>query len=303
MLKKGEASPKAANETGKNYASLFWAQVKDWIAQHPQIRAGFLLICLLALPFGILELIRWLDRWLPLGAFTRLPDGEGVWLSFWGSYLGCVATIILSVAALRLSREINKYAWYKNMADEVESFNQFHVKNISLYRVAVDCPKEIDYFPQYNNEEFMLAVSFEPFPPYYDIDLRPLEIFACDKDKTKLKLDSMQWQFINTEEYSHLYYLFNAGEDLQKFTLLHVQGANIKPFAQRRRCIHLSMQCQNTLYGTDPGYYRPFSVDLQIWVVNAKATLPTLDDASAGYTKCPLTLEVVQQTVSCSPAG
>lgn len=302
MLKSGEAFPEAANEICNNCDYCSRARDRDRNARVPRVPFVFLLICLLVLPFCLLGLIRGLDRWLPLDAFTRLPDGEGTWLSFWGSYLGCVATIILSAAALHLSKEINKYAWYKNTADEVESFHQFRVKKISLYKVPVDYPEEIDYFPQYDNEEFLLAVSFESFPPYYDIGLQPLEIFSCDANKTKLELDSVQRRFINAGEYSHLYYLFNAGKDLREFMLLHVQGANTKTFTQRQRCIHLSMLCKNTLYGEDPGYYRPFFVDLRIWAVNAKAARPA-PDASKNLTECPLPLEVVRQTVTVRRAS
>lgn len=300
MPKRGEAFPKAANETRNKCDCRFWA--RDRNVRRPPARFVFLLIGLLILPFFLLGLIRGLDRWLPLDAFTRLPDGEGTWLSFWGSYLGCVATIILSVAALYLSKEINKYTWYKNTADEIASFHQFCVKRISLYDVAMDHPEEIDYFSEYDSEEFILAVSFESFPPYYDIGLQPLEIFSCDANQTKLKLDSVQWQFVNAGEYSHLYYLFNAGEELREFMLLHIQGANTKTLAQSQRCIHLSMLCKNTLYGADPGFYRPFSVDLRIWAANAKAALPTPDTPEKS-TKRLLPLKVIKQTVSCSPAG
>lgn len=301
MLKKRKVSSKTANKTVKKCVYPF-SWVRDWIVRHPKVGFVFLLICLLIFPLALLGLIQALGQWAPLGSFAQLSNSGETWLSFWGSYLGCVATVILSIVALRLSKEINKYAWYKNTADEIESFHQFRVEKISLYNLALDQPKELDYFSGYNNERFMLAVSFQSFPPYYDIDLQPLEIFSCDANKTKLALDSVQPQFINAGEHSYFYYLFNAGEDLRKFMLLHIQGANIIPHAQRQRCIHLSMLCKNTLYGADPGYYRPFSVNLRIWAVNAKAARPNPDEAEK-YTEFSLPLEVIRQTVSCSPAS
>lgn len=261
-LKKGKRGGSVSNLLSKIY-------------QHPVRTLVIVAVIMLIFPLLILLIIKLADSFLPVNCYTRLADGINTWLSFWGSYLGCVATVILSVGAILINEKINRYTLYQNTSNEVGAFNSFEVKDICLYDLSVDHPGFLlEVFETYDGQRFLMIVTFEKsFPPQYEVKVEEVTV---SKD---LNVENGGNQFpepdsplvvtclVSNCNATSLYILLNYA-DLEEFYNLHLTR---KPIAreEKYRWLSVRMQCENTLFHNNKhDYYRPLRVTLGLWLKN-----------------------------------
>lgn len=254
------------------------------------------LAAVFSLPVLIMKIIRCLDQKLPLSAITRIADGDGIWFGFWGSYLGCVATVVLGIITIRLDRKINRYTWCKNTADEISQFNSFSVHWISLQNIIdhFATPELEEFSGCLTGQRFLLTMGFTRFPSYYGV---LEEEFRWNTDAGDTTCPSLERTLrISTDsDYTVFKYLLDS-DDINSFFYTQSLNPETMTKTQRQRCIQLQLHCKNTLYSDDPGYYRPFRVTLQIIVETAPGNS---EDGNHDETDSSLKLRIVDQRISC----
>lgn len=247
-------------------------------------------------PVLILTIIRCLDQKMPLSIITRITDGDGIWFSFWGSYLGCIATVVLGIITIRLDRKINRYTWCKNTVDEISQFNSFSVCSVCLESVIDNfiLPELEQFSGFYDQQRFLLIVKFKSFPSYYEVKEEALR-WGTEQDVTVSSPVERTLRISNDNEHTSFNYLLDS-DDINRF--FYVQNLNPEAMTriQRQRCIELQLYCKNILYSDDPGYYRPFRVTIQITIENIPGNSNNSESKKAGS---PSRLRIVNQRISC----
>lgn len=265
---KSDTDTKPQQKRGENNAG-----VVSWICRHPVWLSLGIALILVGFPFVLLRVMQAFDVAGPDNAYTRLDGGINTWLGFWGSYLGFVATVILSVCALVLSKKINQHTWYKNTADEVNDFNKFEVENIYLYDLNVKFRNDLNRFKGYDAQRFMLYIKFQrPFPPQYSVEIEKIIWFENTEEKS---FDTSLFQgepdlisILCTPKETSLRILI---PDKDEYMLgFYTPNKNIK-FKDRNKkwpWLTIQIRCENTLFHNKHEYYRPLRVILELWLKN-----------------------------------
>lgn len=260
---------KACSTKNEHMTGSLFSRVSHWVYRHPIVTLIFTFVALLLLPFLIIALIKRADTWFPNLQFTRLNDGINIWLGFWGSYLGCVATVILSVGAILLNEKINQYTWHKNTVDQVSEFNNFEVASIVLYHRDRSYPvKVLARLPDMNySAKFAILVIFQkPFPPHYRVDIE--EIHIC-KDYNELDaskpVDIKFTSLISNCKSTELLFL-SDDETLGEFYCSPLTNENTA-WKERHYWLRLQLNCDNRLYESNrPKYYKTLQIEVDLWL-------------------------------------
>lgn len=102
---------------------------KNNLILHPFITVTFVILLLFGFAFLLLMCLKGIDKFFYdrcENLFARLNGGVEVWFTFYGSYLGVIATVVLGLITLRLSVKIDRM----NTADQINTLN---VEEIYFY--------------------------------------------------------------------------------------------------------------------------------------------------------------------------
>lgn len=277
-LADNSCSPPKRTRVKKNHAGIM-----TWVFEHPRMSLTGMLLILLIFPFLLLGLLQTLDILLPAASCVRLKGGTDVWLGFWGSYLGCVATVLLGIGAIVLNEKINQYTAYQNTANEMSAFNNFEVKCVSLYDFQQGHTAATDWFKdRAADERYLFVVSFQrPFPPQYKITIESVDCreglgdneFLC---QAPVEGASGKSRIISNCEGTTLYLLRRDETSLRKIFSMHLMDKTA-PRDERLCSLDIQMRCDNTLYQSylrnhsrhsKNQYYHPLRVRLRIHLDN-----------------------------------
>lgn len=227
----------------------------------------------LAVPVLITLLIRLADRvFLDLELF-RLESGDAAWLGFWGSYLGCLATVFLSIMALMVGDRINRYTAERNTAEDIEKFKNFQVDSVLLHNLRLCYPGfQLEAFESYSEEPYFMEVEFAAvFPPQYEICVEKVYLeYRQANNEGNISLKTIEvdnYQLVQNEGHTLLYYLLDAHDDLRRFYDIFVAR---EPWRQEESSCWLTVRMQggNNLFKGRRGYYRKLRVTLKVKLKN-----------------------------------
>lgn len=183
--------------------------------------------------------------------FTRFEGGVESWFSFYGSFFGVIATVIVGIITLRLDIKMNQI----QIASEV---NKLTLKKIHLYDRKREFKPSI-WANGDDSKRFMLELIFSRFEPYYSIeinqvlwgifdpsfdvlkqyklDIQVAKVQTPDKLKVYISFDDIKVNDRNNTEHS-----FNYFYCIQRFEPI------LMPAYEKQRQLILKLQLENTLY-------------------------------------------------------
>ncbi len=249
--------------------------VKEWIIKK-MIRYPFRFTLAIAVSLyvfaylflGFLRLADYLSQgkevgWL--GRFTQLSQGVESWYTFFGSYFGVIATVILGIVALRLDIKIQRIS----RESEINGLTVSQIKLYDLWR---------DYVPSVLrggdiSGRFILKLSFDKFDPYYDIaiekaewgllksDYLPDECYELDTVSVQIKARKQLEIYLNFDDLK----VPNSKETMNYFYRIQCfEPIMMKPY-ERQRCLKLELRLKKMLYGSQTEDIR---ANLEITVEN-----------------------------------
>lgn len=277
-LADNSCSPPKGTRVKKNRAGIM-----TWVFEHPRWSLTGALLILLVFPFLLLGLLRTLNILLPAASCVRLKGGIDVWLGFWGSYLGCAATVVLGIGAILLNEKLNQYTAYQNTANEMSIFNNFEVQFVKLYDFQRSYTAATDWFEDRAvDERYLFVVSFQrPFPPQYRITIESVAFWTGFEDdgffcQAPVEGTSGKCRIISNCDGTTLYLLRKDEASLQKFYSMHLTDKTA-PRDERLCSLDIQMRCDNTLYQSylrnhsshsRNQYYHPLRVRLRMYLDN-----------------------------------
>lgn len=157
-------------------------QLAKFIIKYPFTMILILFVIFLSMPYlllGFLHSLEWSFQrynWCLPSSYIVLESGAEGWFSFWASYLGVVATIIVAFITLRLDLTITK----NNRAADI---NKLTVKEIRLYDLWRDFTPSVLKI-QGTPKRFALHLTFNKFEPYYAINIENVYWERIDSEQT-----------------------------------------------------------------------------------------------------------------------
>lgn len=172
--------------------------------------------------------------------FVRLDGGVDSWFSFYGSYFGVFATVVLGVITLRMDTKIHQ--------DELETqINGLTLKEMQLYDLEREF-KPSTLVNDGNYRRFILKLSFDKFDPYYEIEVKKV-MWGNENWSESLEVDA-QCICVKKEKNMLIYLNFddvNAG-DVEKsinfFYRIRCFNSIIMDLKKRQRTLILKL-CLN----------------------------------------------------------
>ncbi len=153
-----------------------------FIIKYPFTMILILFMTFLSMPYLLLGILHCLEcsyqksSWHLPSSYIVLDSGAEGWFSFWASYLGVVATIIVAFITLRLDLTITK----NNRASDI---NKLTVKEIRLYDLWRDFTPSVLKI-QGTTKRFALHLTFNKFEPYYAINIENVYWDRIDNEQT-----------------------------------------------------------------------------------------------------------------------
>jgi len=223
---------------------------------------------LMLVPFVILFLLRlvnWLFRCSGEGFFTRLDGGIDTWFSFYGSYLGVIATVALGLITLRLSIKIDEMSQASNI-------NAIAVRGIRFYDLWRDLkPSIVEH--NISNKRYCFQISFDKYQLYYSIKIKGAEwgFWEGGKASKKFQKINIGSSYFEKKEEADLYIFCDELEETDSkntlnfyYHLLAYEPITMKP-DERKRDVRICMEMENKLFDKHP---EKFNVILEITLEN-----------------------------------
>lgn len=176
---------------------------KDCIMRHPVKSLLVAVSALFVFAYFLLWLLTCVDTVVPISKqyFTRLSGEVETWFTFFGSYLGVIATVFLGIITLRFSIKVD-------LIDRTSRFNELNIGEVRLYDLKKDfTPSAIGNHVM--PERYVLTLEFKSFSPYYNFSLKSVRWGTLEKE---FKED----QIINIES-EHFKYNIEEGSDLKVY--------------------------------------------------------------------------------------
>lgn len=244
--------------------SLFLSEKIDWFLsnwkkiylEHIKPITFFVLLASIGFPLLVLVLIRMINQYPNwLGGVAYLEDGISVWLSFWGSYVGAIATILIALITLRLTLKNDISAKDSELNELALKFHRFEVKNIHLYDLEECFPvEELEHFDSYINGRYLIKIEFgQPFPPYFDIQLKKFEWGKMCGNEVVYSPMKCVTEYESNKNFIMLF-LLNSDNDMGTINELYYINY-FEPLVmlkhERRHWIRIGIQCENKMYAVE----------------------------------------------------
>lgn len=164
--------------------------------------------------------------------------GKDVWFSFYGSFLGVIATVILGFITLRFSANLERIhkeeSYFKLNISEIKFYDLYRDFHPSLYREASQ------------DKRFLISLQMDAFEPSYEIRLESME---WGKDENTLKkVKDVEMQILQQEKTILKFYFddiksddkdSSSEESFNYYYRLFAYEPLIKEFNERQRCLKL----------------------------------------------------------------
>lgn len=197
--------------------------------------------------------------------FTRLNNGIETWFSFYGSYLGVVATTVLGLITIRLSIKIDKM----NQASQISNIN---VLDLKFYDLWSDLKTSIMERNNANNR-YCFQIEFEKYQLYYNLNVKEVEwgIFEGNEGNKKFQKMEKCSAYFEQKENACLYIFCNEFEQcvladsLNFFYYLLAYEPITMEANERKRILKMHMEMEDKLFRKHPD---KFNVVLEIVLEN-----------------------------------
>lgn len=244
-------------------------QLAKFIIKYPFTMILLLFIAFFSVPYlllGILHFLEWHFQefnWCLPSSFIALQSGAEGWFSFWGSYLGMVATIIVAFITLRLDLTITK----NNRASDI---NKLTVREVRLYDLWRDFTPSV-LKSQESPKRFALHLIFDKYEPYYAIKIENVYWERIDNEQTKhtnpkkyrkqkKSSDGLEFSNVQIKGPSILeeYLYFNDKENVpiehtfNYFYRIHCFEPIMMSQYDKQRCLRMTLSLHNMLYDSHP---------------------------------------------------
>lgn len=163
---------------------------------------------------------------------------EPTWFSFYGSYFGVIATVILGFITLRFSAKLERI-------HKEESYFKLNISDIKFYDLYRDFHPS-QYREDMNNRRFLISLQIDAFEPSYEMRLESME---WGKNENLLKkVEDVEMQVIQQEKTFLKFYLddikpvakgYSSEETFNYYYRLFAYEPVIMEFGQRQRCLKL----------------------------------------------------------------
>lgn len=164
--------------------------------------------------------------------------GKDVWFSFYGSFLGVIATVILGFITLRFSANLERI-------HKEESYFKLNISEIKFYDLYRDFHPSL-YREDSNDRRFLISLHMDAFEPSYEIGLESME---WGKDENNLKkVKDVEMQILQQEQTILKFYFddiksddknYSSEESFNYYYRLFAYEPLIKEFKERKRCLKL----------------------------------------------------------------
>lgn len=248
-------------------------KIKHWLLNIPIRTILIVVLLMFILIFLLLFCLNRIDCSLEgtfPDAFFRLNDDSiSTWFSFYGSYIGAIATVVLGLITLRLSIKISEM-------DNVSAVNTFSAKKVCFYDFWRD------FKPSVMKESrcltrYCLRLKFKKYRPYYKMTLMGMEWgrsnTCLDGEQKEMDLYSINikdHRFVEKDN-TFLYIFFDdpkCADDEDTFNYFYrihaYEPLTMKP-DERERTIILQIDVENRLFKSEH-----YDVTLELLVENKK---------------------------------
>ena len=231
--------------------------------------AGIFLLLFIVLICPVLNLLNgFADE--TAGGWFILKQGVADWFSFWGSFSGTIATVLVGIITIRLTEKIesdNKRA--AKQQKEAEKLQKkmavmMNMPNITCERVEIYSFDDGDILPEFlerfaENRNYCVLFKFRPaFPAYFIISLVEYELSFWKGQAVKEKIEISQltkekdYSIINHGVFQLYLNADNRAEAcLYHFYSLHLQNTNAASYRDKNVNVRLRFRCENALLPGD----------------------------------------------------
>lgn len=206
------------------------------------IIAAVMLIGGWALPF-VLEGADYIVKKIPCLDMNPLCLKKETWFSFYGSYFGVIATVILGFITLRFSAKLEQIhkeeSYFKLVVSEIKFYDLYRDFHPSQYREDV------------KNRRFLISLQMDAFEPSCEISLESME---WGKDENHLKrVNDVEMQIVQKENTILKFYLddikadgenYSQKETFNYYYRLFAYEPLLMEFSERLRCLKLQFSIQ-----------------------------------------------------------
>lgn len=237
----------------KKYIMNNWKKI---YLDHIKAISLVVLAMAIVLPVLILQVIQWINK-LPwfFGGIAYLENGASVWLSFWGSYIGAIATILIALITLRLTLKNDISAKDNELNGLAIRFHRFEVEDVRLYDLTQCYPVgELEYFDGYIDGRYLIRIEFcEPFPPYFDIQVNGFkwgEIEGGEEGYRSMKFDAEY----ESNEHFVMFFLLDKNNDMRRINELYYINyfePQVMSKKERRHRMLINLTCENKMYAVE----------------------------------------------------
>lgn len=242
-------------------------RIKEYLLYHGVQCVLLLIVISMLAPYFLLKIITLLDKiyfripaWLE---FVRLEDGINVWFGFWGSYLGAITSLVLSVCAMRLSVKMDRENEKNAMVQQAIQFHQFKINNMQLYDLEESFPVHIlEKFEDAYEGNYVIRIEFEDaFPVFFDVDIERIEWRDGEG-----KCESVGYKtLVHNNERFEIYISLIPNEeqkkDLKFFYHIIYYEPDIMCLSQKTRGLNIVIKCKNQM---DLGEIREETMKFQL---------------------------------------
>lgn len=226
------------------------------------------------LPLLILLVIKVIDSspWF-FWDIARLENGTSVWLSFWGSYIGAIATILIAFFTLRLTLKNDISAKDNELNQLASSLHRFEVKSIRLYDLTLHYPvEELEHFDKYIDDRYLIRIEFcQPFPPYFKLQIDEFKWGNVENNIDVVKPMEFKVEYESNEQFV-MFFLLDKSNDLQGINELYYINyfeTQVMSKKERRHRIMLGLTCESRMCAIEhTENENKFELELEIEVEN-----------------------------------
>ena len=223
-------------------------RVKELLLKHSVLLVIIVVLASLTVPVGLLIVIKWIDGWMN-SDFARLKDGINVWFGFWGSYLGAVVSLVLSICTMRLSIKMDRENEKNAIVQQALQFHQFQIKQMTMYNLQKTMTLNIlDKLGHLFEGNYIIELKFkETFPVYFNVNVERVEWRNAEG-----KFEDIQCETIveNSDNFSIYIFLQPNEEQRYDFTYFYYiiyYETCVMSWTEKTRALRLLIQCENRM--------------------------------------------------------